>query len=77
MKKTHQNLTEKELENVINNMVDKTIIECRQRTVPDFTDGTVLVEQTQGTDEMLHKHSPKRMKETQLQYERYKVTDKV
>lgn len=36
-------------------MVDKTIIEFHQRTksytVPDFSEDTVLVEQTQGTDE--------------------------
>ena len=36
-------------------MVDKTIIEFHQRTksytVPDFSEDTVLVEQTQGTDD--------------------------
>ena len=36
-------------------MVDKAIIEFHQRTksytVPDFSEDTVLVEQTQGTDE--------------------------
>lgn len=36
-------------------MVDKTIIVFHQRTksytVPDFSEDTVLVEQTQGTDE--------------------------
>ena len=66
MKKTHKNLTENELENVIENIVDKIIIECHQRnksyTVPDFTDETVLAEQTQGTDETLHRHPAKIMK---------------
>ena len=46
MKKTHKNLTENELENVIDNMVYKTIVEFNQRnksyTVPDFTVDTVL-----------------------------------
>ena len=55
MKKTHKNLRENELENVTDNMVDKTIIEYHQRnkfyTVPDFTSDTVLAEQTQDTDE--------------------------
>ena len=55
MKKTYKNLTENELWNNIVNMVDKTIIVFHQRTksytVPDFSEDTVLVEQTQGTDE--------------------------
>ena len=55
MKKTYKNLTENELWSNIVNMVDKTIIVFHQRTksytVPDFSEDTVLVEQTQGTDE--------------------------
>ena len=55
VKKTHKNLTENELENLIDNMVDETIIQYNQLnksyTVPNFTDNTILVEQTQDTDE--------------------------
>ena len=55
MKKTHNNLTENELENLIDNMVDKTIIEYhylnKSYTVPNFTENTILAEKTQDTDE--------------------------
>ena len=56
MKKAYKNLTENELENVIYNLVDKTIKEFNQRSksyaVPDFTDDYLLTEQTQeGTEE--------------------------
>ena len=48
-------MTENELENVIDNVADVTILEFYQRiksyTVPDFTDNTILAEQTQDTDE--------------------------
>lgn len=47
--------TENELEKVIDNVVDKTIIGFHQQnksyTVPDFTYDTFLGEQTQDTDE--------------------------
>lgn len=47
--------TENELEKVIGNVVDKTIIGFHQQnksyTVPDFTYDTFLGEQTQDTDE--------------------------
>ena len=84
MEKAHKNLTKNELENVIENMVDKTIIEFNIRkksyTVPDFTGDTVLAEQKQGTDEdAIQKPSQDNenlVEETQLQDERYEVTDK-
>ena len=48
-------MTENELENVIDNVVDKTILEFHQRiksyTVPDFTDNTILAEQMQDTED--------------------------
>ena len=65
-------------------MVDKNIIYYHQRnksyTVPDFTDDTVLAEQTQDTDEDATK-TPSQdneniIEEMQLQDERYEVTDK-
>ena len=50
MKKTHENLTENGLENLINNMVGTLIIEYHQRnksyTIPDITDNPVLTKQT-------------------------------
>ena len=65
-KKTRNYLTENVLEIVVDNIVDKTIIEYHQRnkshTVPGFTDDTVLVEQTQDTLKMLPKHPPTIMK---------------
>ena len=55
MKKTHKNLTESELENFSDNIVDKMIIEYHQHsksyTVPDFTGDTALAEQAQDNDE--------------------------
>ena len=55
MKKIHQNLTENEFQIVIDNIVDKMIIEYHQcnksYAVPAFTDHTVLAEQTQNNDE--------------------------
>ena len=54
MKKTHKNLKENELENAIDNMVDKTIIEYHPRsksyTILHFTGDTALTEQMQDTD---------------------------
>ena len=48
-------MTENELENVIDNVVDKTILEFHQRiksyTVHDFTDNTILAEQMQDTED--------------------------
>ena len=77
-------MTENELENVIDNTVDKTIVEFNQRnksyTVPDFTDYTVLSEQMQSTDEDATQiPSPDNesfIEEAQLQDERYEITDK-
>ena len=48
MKKTHKNLAEIELENLINKMVDKMIIEyCQHKNLVHFIDNTFLAEQTQ------------------------------
>ena len=84
MKKTHKNLIERELENIIDNMVDRTIIEyhqsCKCYTVLDFTDNTVLAEQTQDTDEDAtqtpSQDNENLIEETQLQDKRYEVTGK-
>ena len=66
MKKSHKHLREKELENLIDNIVDKTIIELNQLNksyiVPHFSDATVLAEQMQVTVKMLHNQPPKIMK---------------
>ena len=70
MKKTHKNLTENELENVVDNLVVKTIKIFNQRnksySVPDFTDDTVLARQD---NENL-------IEEEQLQDKRYEISDK-
>ena len=70
MKKTHKNLTENELENVVDNLVVKTIKIFNQRnksySVPDFTDDTVLAGQD---NENL-------IEEEQLQDKRYEISDK-
>ena len=79
-KKTRNYLLENVLEIAIDNIVDKTVIEYHQRnkshTVPGFTDDTVLVEQTQDTDEdatQTPSHNNENLiEETQLQ----DVTDK-
>ena len=84
MKKAHENQTQNKLEDVIDNMVNKTIIEYHQRnkcyTVPDFTGDTVLLEQTQETDkDATQAHSQDNenlIKKKQLQDKRYEVTDK-
>ena len=81
MKKTHENLTRHELENVIDNMVNKTNIEYHLRNkpynVPDFPDDTVLAEQTQDTNEdatQTPSHSNENIiEETQLKDKRYEV----
>ena len=81
--KNTQDLAENELENVIDNMMIKTIIEYHQRnksyTVYDFTDDTVLAEQTQDTDENVtqtpYQDNENLTEEKQLQDERYEVTD--
>ena len=83
MKKTHKNLTKNELEIFTDNTVGKTITEFYQRkksyTVPDFTD-IMLAKRTQGTDEDATQTSSQDnnnlIGETQLQDERYEITDK-
>ena len=82
MKKTHKKLTKNKLENVIDNMVNKTTTEYHLRnkfyTVPDFSDGTVLAEQTQDTDEDAtqtpSQDNENLIEDTQLKDERYEVT---
>ena len=83
MKKKHKNLTENELKIVTDNTFDKTITEFHQRkksyTVPGFTD-IMLAKQTQDTDEDATKTTSQDnnnlIDETQLQDERYGITDK-
>ena len=82
MKKTHKKLTKNKLENVIDKMVNKTTIEYHLRnkfyTVPDFSDGTVLAEQTQDADEDAtqtpSQDNENLIEDTQLKDERYEVT---
>ena len=82
MKKADKNLTGNELDNLVGNMVDKTIIEYHQHnksyTVPDFTDDTILAEHTQDTDEDATQ-TPSQEKENYIedtQHERYQVIHK-
>ena len=84
MKKTHKNLTENELENVIDNMVDKTIIISVTNLIPFLILVTTQPWRNKRKTlmKMLRKHPPllqdngNLIEETQLQDERYEITDK-
>ena len=60
MKKTHKNLTKNELENVIESMVDKTIVEFNQRLISLTT--LPWLNKCKALMKKLHRHPPKTIK---------------